>query len=112
MSLESLLTLTATITRRTQTGPTDRYNVPTWVTTTTTAPCYREQTSATEDTVGRETQEATHKVVFGPDMVIDGSDLVAIDGVTYEVIGPAQYVWNPRTARLHNVAVQVKELSE
>lgn len=110
MSFAALLSRTATISGRSQTGPPDEYNMPTWVATSSTASCYLEQTERREVTVGRETQLATHLVIFPSGTVLDGSDLVTIDGTTYEVLGPPWSVDQPGSGE-HHIEANLRELT-
>ena len=90
-----------TIIGRSQTGPVDRYNQPTWIETETDSVCYFEQTEAREVTEGRTTGIATHLSVFPSGTEIDDSDKVRIEGVTFEVLGPPWRVWEPGAGESH-----------
>lgn len=90
-----------TIITRSQTGPVDRYNQPTWVETETSSTCYFEQTDAREVTLGRTTGIATHLAIHPSGTEIDDSDKVRIDGTLYEVLGPPWRVWEPGVGESH-----------
>jgi hypothetical protein len=111
MSFNGLLTQTAIITSRVQTGSPDDRNLPTWnVAVTQGIRCYIEQHQVSEDTVDRETQLQTIKGYFPAGIELDGSDEVEVDGVTYEVLGPSDPVWNPRTSTFHHVEATLREV--
>lgn len=110
MSFEALLDRTAVVIHRTQTGTEDRYNSPTWETSEEVAPCYLEQVQESEITVGRETQLASHLLILGPDVGLDGSDQVEIEGTVYELVGPPRFVDNPRLGFLHHIEADVREI--
>jgi hypothetical protein len=99
--LLSMLDRPCTIIGRSQTGPVDRYNQPTWVSTETETVWYVEQTEAREVTEGRTTGIATHLGVWPSETEIDDSDKVSSDGVTYEVLGPPWRVWEPGSGESH-----------
>jgi hypothetical protein len=99
-TLLSMLDRPCTIIGRSQTGPVDRYNQPTWVETTVDTVCYIEQTDTREVTDGRTTGIATHLGVFPSGTEVDDSDKVTVD-VTYEVLGPPWRVWEPGTGESH-----------
>jgi len=99
--LLSMLDRPCTIISRSQTGPVDRYNQPTWEETTTTTVWYVEQIQAREVTEGRTTGIATHLGVWPSGTIIDDSDKVSSDGVTYEVLGPPWPVWEPGAGASH-----------
>jgi hypothetical protein len=112
--VDGLLVRTATITRRTQTGPPVSANLPSWVPAVTSGvPCYIEQLSGQEFTLGRETSEATHLGVFPAGAVLGATDRVESDGTTYEVVGPVSAAHDPfdGTDVVDHVEATLKELS-
>lgn len=84
-----LLDRTAMITRAAQLGTKDRGGNPTWE---DSAPvevrCRIEQSDAEEITVGRTTEISTHVGFFPVGTALDASDRIAVDGVTYQLVGP------------------------
>jgi len=109
VSLATLLTRTATITSRTQSGPPDEDNVPTWVETTTTAACYLEPISSAEATLDQNTEIGDHLAVFAPEVSLDGSDSITVEGHVYEVIGPPRRFNTPRGP--HHQEIHVREVT-
>lgn len=109
MSLETLLSRTATITSRTQSGPRDSHGNRAWVETTITSPCYLEQTAEQELTVDRETQIADHLLVLPANAIIDGNDDVEIEGQHFIVVGPPKVFY--RFDVVHHVEANLRSLS-
>ena len=106
MSLDSLMTRTATITRRTQSGTPDATNVPTWEETSASVKCYLEQgnrsgPTSSEITAGRTTEIADAFAIVPPGTPVDGTDRITVDGVRYEVIGPPWPVERPGQGTHH-----------
>jgi hypothetical protein len=102
VTIESLMTRTATITRRAQTGAVGRTNTPTWVDADPVeVSCYFEQSGATEVVVGRQTQIVDATLVLPAGTELDASDRVSIDGDTYEVIGTPSRPHRPGTGEHH-----------
>lgn len=109
MSFDSLLTQTAIIKHRAQSGTADAYNTPAWVESATTAPTYVSSPSATE--VGP-AAVGMHRALFAPDVAIDADDLIVVDGTTYEVVGIPRKKWNPRAALSHHITVELVEVQD
>ena len=107
--LLSMLDRPCTIIGRSQTGPVDRYNEPTWLETSEPTVCYIEQTDTREITVGRNTGIATHLGVLPSGTVIDDSDRIEVGSTTYEVLGPPARLWEPELGESH-VEVALREV--
>lgn len=111
MSYEGLLTQTATITSRTQTGAEDDRNVPTWTTSVTHGVrCLIQQASSDEDNIDRETASQTATGFFAVGTELDVSDEIEVDGSIYEVIGPVDSEWQPRLSSVHHIEVKLREV--
>lgn len=100
-ALLGMLDRPCTIIGRSQTGPWDRYHQPTWEEVETSTVWYVEQTEAREVTEGRTTGIGTHLGVFPSGTVVDDSDKVRSEGVTFEVLGPPWRVWEPGAGESH-----------
>lgn len=109
MSLATMLTRTATISRKTQTGPEDDYNMPTWVATSTSAPCYLEPASESEDLAGRQVQTVSVWAVFLPGVALGPNDTVTVDGIEYEVVGEPER-WHTPVGE-HHVEVGLRRVT-
>lgn len=99
--LLGMLDRPCTIVGRSQSGPVDRYNQPTWLDTSVDTVCYFEQTETREVTEGRSTGIATHLFVFASGTEVDDSDQVLVDGVRFEILGPPWRVWEPGVGESH-----------
>lgn len=99
--LLSMMDRPCTIIGRSQTGPVDRYNKPTWVETNVDTVWYVEQTDTREVAEGRTTGIASHLGVFPSGTEVDDSDKVSSDDIIYEVLGPPWRVWEPGTGESH-----------
>jgi hypothetical protein len=99
MKIAPILTLTATITSRVQTGAVDVFGDPTWTTTTTSGVrCELQARQRTESTDGlSEMTDTTFECWLEPGTIIDADDQIAISGTTYDVIGTPWVARNPRT---------------
>lgn len=114
MTYTALLGRTCTVTVRTQDGPVDDYNVPTWQETATEfVPYARQQRAASELLDQRDTQSGTHELFFLPDVDVDAYALVldAEDGVLLEVIGPVYKVDRPGTG-VHHIQALAREVDQ
>lgn len=98
--IERLLTLEATITPRTQTGPDDEYDTPTWVDGSPTIdnPFYYEPIS-TEELAQRTGFRATYRGWLLDVAVIAEHSLVTSGSQSWEVEGEPKRFVNPRTAQ-------------
>jgi len=96
MSLvDGLLVQAGTIVRRTQTGPEDRYNEPTWEETSQAVSCYVEQRKPSEETIGRTTAIGEYLGVFPAGTLVDASDELIVGAHRYKVVGPPWEVVDP-----------------
>lgn len=110
MSLAALLTRTAEVTTRSQTGAADSHGNQAWVESGPTSyPAYLEQTTEQEITIDRDTQISDHLMVLGPEAVIDGDSSVTIDGQAFQVIGPPLKAYSPRG--LHHLEVRLRSIT-
>ncbi len=109
MSLASLLTQTVVIRHRTQSGAVDDYNTPAWSESTSTVAAYVEPISATEaGPVGL----ATHRAFFAADTPVDATDLVDVDGVSFEVVGIPGKQPNARLGTIDHIEADLAEVQE
>lgn len=111
MTFSALLTQTATIRHKAATATPGDYNAPTFTETTTTEPVYLEQLSRTEDAAGRDTVVGTHRAFFEATVTLAAIDTVVIAGITYEVVGPPDVVFNPRLGTAHHIEATLVEAS-
>lgn len=110
---EHLMVLTGELTRVTQDGAPDEYGDPTEQTTTETVACWlapvqrRGISGGTEQTALDNTQsdEAALWLPAGTDPT--GLDRIAIDDVTWELIGPPLAAMNPRTGQVSHIEAKV-----
>lgn len=106
--LLSMLDRTGVLRHRTQTGPPGRAGDATWQWTETDLEnVYVEQTAAEEVVTGETTALSSHLGVLPSGTVIDASDELIVDGVTYEVLGHPARVWEPSAGESH-VEVKLK----
>ncbi len=63
--------------------------------TSATYECALQQTDSTEITNGQSTEVSNWRCVFFPEADVDAEDVLAIDGTTYEVIGPPELRQSP-----------------
>jgi hypothetical protein len=112
VSIDDLLTQTATVTHKARTGALDRYNVSAVEETTESGvPVLVQPTEPREVIVGRETYIIELRAFFMPDAVLDGSDEFTVNGHTYEVVGPPEAHPHPRNAgATHHLEVDVREV--
>lgn len=106
-----LMTRTATITHvEPNPGDPDDYGNPGVTTTTTTALCELQQVTRNEDTVDSDQQSQDWVLFLEPAADLEGSDRVAVDAVSYEVIGPPWAARNPRTGVTTHIEAQVRRV--
>ena len=109
MSLDALLTLTATLPRVSETGPEDAHGNPSLLDgDDVTVACYLEQLSASENDIGRATQISDHLLIVPAGTVLSGDDTVVIDGETYIVVGPPWEVVHPPDGAVHHIEAHVR----
>lgn len=113
MDVSHLLTQTVTVTRVAQTGPVDKYGNPTAVETSATFRGHLQPLSrllaGTEVTAGRDTQ-MSRRVLFlelAASGLVDGTDRVEIDGVTFELDGPPAPWHNPQSRRVEYLEAEL-----
>lgn len=110
MTFAGLLTRAVEIHHRTQDGPVDEDNVPTWSETVSDVQAYIEPLGSLEDLADRQAQIGTHLGIFPAGTAIDGSDEVVSEGHTYRVIGPVRRFNRPSTGE-HHVEATLQEES-
>lgn len=108
--MRHLLTRTATVTRRAQTGTADVYGDPTWSTSTATLPCWLHQTYRDDDTALTQQQTQTWTAYFPADADLEGVDAVTVDGEAFELVGPPWLARNPRTGVSSHVEATLKRV--
>lgn len=108
MSFALLLTRTATITRRVESGSAGDYNEPAVTESTSTADVYYEQTSASESGV---VSQQTLRAFFDASVVLHARDLVTIDAITYEVVGEPARPYRPSSSGLHHIEAILERAS-
>ena len=109
MSLRRLLSSRGTLVRRTD-GPPGDYNMPTTVETRTTVAVAVQPISGTEDTYQRTNASATARGFLGPEVAVDVTDRLIVDGATYEIVAPPARVPNHRTGRVHHIELELADL--
>ena len=70
--------------------------------------CYIEQVDAVEVIVDRETYIANYIGFLPAGTAIGPADRLIVAGITYEIIGPPDSVFNPRTATEHHIEVNLR----
>lgn len=108
-----MLGRTCTVTHRSQTGSTGRYNEPEWTEDQTEGVAYaRQQRTESEDLDDRQTQLATHKLFFAIGVELDGSDTVSDDddGMVLEIIGPPRIKDRPDGP--HHIEASAREIDQ
>lgn len=63
-----------------------------------------------EDLVNRETYTSDWILVVPPGTVIDANDTVEFGDDTFQVIGPPNRVWNPRTNSEHHIEARLQAI--
>lgn len=119
MNAQRLMTLEATITRRTMPADpdVDEYGNPIPTETTITVACELQQASRSEQTVDANWQIGDWNLYLAPtdsdgnETELDGSDTVTVDGVPYEVVGPPWPARNPRTGVLSHIEARLRKVS-
>jgi len=96
--VDGLLVQAGTLIRRTQTGPLDDFNTPTWEETTTEVQCYVEQRRPSEITVGRVSALGEYLGFFAPGTPIADTDELVVGSHHYKVVGPPWEAVDPFAA--------------
>lgn len=107
MNPTALMSRTCTITHRTTGTDRDEYNNPVPSETTTTVLGELQQSTGSERTVDADLQRGEWVLFLVPDAVIDGGDVVTIDGDEYEVNGPPWACRHPRTGELTHIEARL-----
>jgi hypothetical protein len=94
IALDHLLTVEATLERRSQDGPADRYGTPGWQTTSETIRCFVWPATG-DELAARPAGTLTHKAVIAPDVTVDARARLIIDGGAYEIVAPPGVWWHP-----------------
>lgn len=102
-----LMTQTATITPQ---AGTDAYGDPLPAGTPFDVACWLFQTRRDEKRtiVGEDMQAETWTLYLPPGTTVDGNDNVAVDGVTYEVVGPPWPAFNPRSRKVTHIEATLR----
>lgn len=119
MNASRLMTREAIITRRSVPADpdVDEYGNPQLEESTIRVSCELQQASRSEQTVDADWQIGDWNLYLaatdldGNETEIEGSDVVTIDGVDYEVIGPPWPARNPRTGALSHVEARVRRVA-
>lgn len=111
MSVAHLLTLSATLLRRTaDPAAADEYGNPGWSIASQPVAVEVQQETSGEDNESA-VMVSTWRCFLDPSVAdVRGWDGVEIDGVTYEVDGDAWPVRNPRTGRLSHVEARIRRV--
>lgn len=108
MSLEALLTRTATL-RRYGPGTEDAHGNPArTLLETRSVKVYLEQQAPRELLIGRETYIATHRAVLPAGTPAAGTDTLEVDGTVFEIIGPVSHAHRPATGE-HHLELELRE---
>lgn len=109
MSLDSLLTQTAVITRRILDGNFDRYGNLTTIETTSVVACHLQQSQRSESGA---VQQARWNLWVPADTELAGADGVTVDGVAYELDGPPWLAVHPRTGEVSHIEATLVEITD
>lgn len=93
------------------TGQDDYGNDVYGVVSTGTVLGYLEQTEAREITLDRETYISDWLDVLPAGTTVDANDEIVYGGVTYEVIGPPDHVWDPRLGAEDHIECRLRVTS-
>jgi hypothetical protein len=110
--VDDLMTVPCIITSRTETGPVDRYNKPTWADASPVATvCFHEQVDAIEVDTGRETQIANHRIYLLAATTVDGnSRLDVADLPPLEVVGEPSVEQDPFVGTVDHIELLAREV--
>lgn len=107
----NLLTQSLTVQRWGVTGQDDYGNDVYGMTSSSSVSGYLEQTAEQEVTLNRQTYVSDWLAVLPTGTALDANDRIVYGGVTYEVIGPPNRVWNPRLAVEDHVEARLRVTS-
>lgn len=101
---------TATIRRRI--GTRDAYGNEVWEERTSSeTPAELQQTSTLEFQADRETLVTDLLLLLPPEADLEATDLLAIDGTTYEVVGLPNAVWHPWAGTLDHHEAHLRKVT-
>lgn len=110
MPASNLINLDGVLTKVTQDGAADPYNTPTATTTTAAVKCWYQQTSSSENTADTNQQTQTHDLFFRAGTDVTGFDSLAVDGFTFQILGPPWPAKNPRTQIVSHVEARGRQV--
>lgn len=113
MNVNRFLVQTVTIVHTTHDGPPDEMGDPTEETTTTThtRAGYAWQVSRSDRTANESVQVEEWRAVLRRDLVVDGTDRLVIEGITFELDGPPWPARHARTGRVEFLEVTMRRTS-
>lgn len=106
-----LMTRTGTLTHVTENGAPDEANNPTTTTSTSTVNLYLEPVRTNETDAGGLVVVDALRAFMPPATVVDASDTLTVDGVTYTVDGTPAPWWNPRLQATTHLEVNLRRVS-
>ena len=89
-------------------GAVDEYGNPTDTYTPTSTVGEVQQSQRNDRTDDQHTQDETWRLFLPPSTPLTGWDQVAIDGATFEVVGPPWPAINPRTGAASHVEATIR----
>jgi hypothetical protein len=110
MRPERLFPSDVTVHRVTQDGPPDEMGDPTEQTISTEHPRAGSvwQVQRSEETANTDVQLEQWRGVLRRDLVVDGTDRIEVEGITFELDGPPWPARNPRTGRVEFLEVTLR----
>lgn len=112
MDPSRLMTQEATITNVSQSAAKDEYGDPTATTVTATkVDCWLHQVARTEHGDNNNVQDQRWALYVPPGTILNGSDRVTVEGVTYEVEGPPWPAHNPRLRRVTHIEATLRRVT-
>lgn len=115
--VDNLMTHEATIVRKARTGTLDDHGVPLQESSSgVTTVCYLDQggqvgSQRSEQTVGREAEIESFVGYFPASVNLDGTDVVVVDGIDFEVMGPPWYARNPLTDAVDHCELNLRRIT-
>ena len=106
--IADLLTQTATIIHRSESGTTDDYGNDIPSETQEEVDCYLEQRRRTEDDELGEVSEADYLLILPAGTAIDTGDVAVVDERAYELIGDPWSAHDPDTSADHHIEATVR----
>lgn len=110
MRPERLFSSTITVHRVTQDGPADEMGDPTEEVVSTEYPRAGSvwQVQRSDETANTDVQYEEWRGALRRDLVVDGTDRITVEGITFELEGPPWPARNPRTGRVELLEVTLR----